>query len=128
MHPLAALILLLASPAAALDGAGFDAAVTGQTLQWQSEGRPYGAEQYLPGRRVIWQFEGGPCQYGTWSAPEPERICFDYEHGGESQCWRFQANDTGLSAEFLGFGQGRRLTEASRSTAPLSCPGPGVGV
>ncbi|MGN0934549.1 hypothetical protein [Falsigemmobacter intermedius] len=122
------LVLLMASPADALDGAGFEASVTGQTLQWQSHGTPYGAEQYLPDRRVIWQSEGGACHYGTWTEPEPGRICFLYEHRDAPQCWHFQVAASGLSAQFLGLGQTRSLTEASRSAAPLNCPelGPGV--
>ncbi|RRH78495.1 hypothetical protein [Falsigemmobacter faecalis] len=128
MHLPAALVFLLAAPAAALDGAGFEAAVTGQTLEWQNHGIPYGAEQYLPDRRVIWQFEGGPCQYGTWSDPEPGQICFLYDNGNDRQCWRFEIGGSGLRAEFLGLGHNRQLQEVSRSTAPLSCPGPGLGV
>ena len=39
-----------------LDGAEFEAFATGKTLSYAVGGIVYGAEQYLPGRRVIWAF------------------------------------------------------------------------
>lgn len=112
-----------------LDGAAFEARVTGQTLAFEVQGQSYGAEQYLPGRRVIWAFSGGPCREGEWFEPEPGRICFAYDHApGDLQCWAFFDEGGHLRARFEGGLPQDDLIEAKRSPAPLSCPGPDVGV
>ncbi|WP_323041273.1 hypothetical protein [Gemmobacter sp.] len=127
----AALIACLATPLLAaepLDGAAFEARVIGQTFSFQVGGQSYGAEQYLPGRRVIWAFSDGPCREGTWSEPEPGRICFVYDHAPDDpQCWSFFDDDGRLRARFQGGLPQDDLIEARRSPAPLACPGPDLG-
>lgn len=127
----ACLAVLSVLPAAAqtrLDGAAFEALVTGWTLQFSSGGQSYGAEQYLPGRRVYWSFEGGECREGLWYEAQPGLICFSYEQDPEPQCWAFFEEEGRVSAEFrLGDETGTRLHEAGRSRAPLACPGPALG-
>lgn len=111
-----------------LTGSEFEAQVTGQTLQFSAGGQDYGAEQYLPGRRVIWAFEGGPCREGIWYEPAPGQICFVYEHEPVPQCWAFFDEGGKLRARFLdALGMGDDLIEARRGTRPLDCPGPDVG-
>jgi len=112
-----------------LTGAEFEAHVTGQTLQFSAGGQDYGAEQYLPGRRVIWAFDGGPCREGEWYEPVPGQICFVYEHEPVPQCWAFFDDNGRLRARFLdAVGMGEDLIEARRGPGPLACPGPDVGV
>ena len=41
-----------------VSGEAFDAATRGRTFFYTRDGLPYGAEQYLPGQRVIWAFTG----------------------------------------------------------------------
>ena len=136
----AALTLLAAGPAWAaprLDGATFEAMVTGRTYSYEAEGKPYGTERYLPGRRVIWAFEGAECREGSWDEPKPGMICFVYDDNqAERHCWAFSpAPQQGLSAEFLGSGMGSDIQPgnafpilARPTTAPMQCPGPDVGV
>ena len=129
MRSLIALILMSsAALAAPLDGPAFEAETTGQTLRFKSQGKPYGAEQYLPGRRVIWAFEGSMCREGTWFEPIPGSICFVYDHDPVPQCWAFFKEGDRLRARFEGADGDADLIETERSTAPLACPGPDVGV
>lgn len=132
MRLLAPCLILAATPLRAaepLDGAAFEARVTGQTLSFRVQGQSYGTEQYLPGRRVIWAFAGGPCREGVWFEPEPGRICFAYDHDpGDLQCWAFFDDGGRLRARFEGGLPQDDLIEAMRSPAPLACPGPDVGV
>ena len=122
--------LLAAAAGAAeapLDGAAFEARTTGQTLAYEAGGQSYGFEQYLPGRRVIWAFNGGPCRDGRWFEPSPGRICFVYEHDPDPQCWAFFDRGGRLVAQFEGAAPGDELIETQRSDVPLACPGPDVG-
>ena len=112
---------------APLDGAAFEARTTGQTLAFESGGQAYGYEQYLPGRRVIWAFDGGECREGRWFEPDPGRICFVYDYDPEPQCWAFFDRAGRLVAQFEGAEPGAELIETERSAAPLNCPGPDVG-
>ena len=130
MRPLALTLALLALPAHAetpLDGAGFEARVTGRTLAFAQGGVAYGAEQYLPGRRVIWAFAGQPCQHGHWYEPAPARICFVYDNDPTPQCWQFFDRPDGLTAVFEGEGT-EPLVEVGDIDGPLACRGPQVGV
>ncbi|HRO12091.1 hypothetical protein [Amaricoccus sp.] len=124
-------LLLLAAPAAGqeiLTPEAFEAMAEGRTLHFTHLGRPYGAEQYLPGRRSIWRYADGSCTQGRWWA-EGERICFRYDTDPEAQCWRFLPRPGGLAAERLEGAAATGFTvEMSRAdTAPLACPGPKVG-
>jgi hypothetical protein len=128
---LAMLAAIAAPPASAaetpLSGAAFEALVSGRTLSYAVGGVAYGTEQYLPGRRVIWSFVGGPCRFGLWSEPAPGRICFVYDHEPAPQCWQFFDDPAGLRARFEGDPPGSDLVEVGRTQSPLSCPGPDVG-
>ncbi len=116
------------TPQPPMTGAQFDAYTLGKTLTYLLDGVPYGAEQYSPGRRVIWAFSEDECKKGSWSEPEPALICFTYDDSPENpQCWRFYRTPNGLRAEFDGDTEGVDLYEAQQTSDPLFCPGPKVG-
>lgn len=112
-----------------LDADGFDSYTTGRTLTFSHEGQPYGIEQYLPGRRVIWAFIGDRCEEGIWYERD-SMICFVYDYNpSNEQCWSFYLTDRGLRGVFEGpDGPSTELYEIQRSATPLSCAAPGVGV
>ena len=105
----------------------FEAYATGKTLTYSVDGEVYGAEQYLPGRRVVWAFKSEECADGVWYE-EAGQICFVYENNGAPQCWNFYLGEAGLRAEFIGDSAGSPLSEVDQSATPLSCAGPDVGV
>lgn len=106
----------------------FEAHVEGRTLTFHFLGEPYGIEQYLPGRRVIWAFIGDECQEGIWF-PRGDQICFAYDGNPDEQCWHFFRTPTGLRGVFMSDGvPGTELYEAENSAEPLICRAPGVGV
>ncbi len=125
-----ALTCLPLAPAAAerpMTADEFEAYVGGKTLYYSSRGNAYGAEQYLPNRRVIWTFLDGECQTGVWYE-SGGLICFVYEFGGEPQCWSFWERGGGLSARFENDPAATELYEVDQSADPLRCAGPDVGV
>jgi len=128
---LTALFLTLALPAMAetpMTAQEFEDYTTGRTLTFSFMGVPYGVEQYLPGRRVLWSFIDEECQDGIWYE-EAGNICFLYDHApGDPQCWTFFRHDDGLRAIFAGEGSTTELYEVERSRRPLICEGPEVGV
>ncbi|GGE60079.1 hypothetical protein [Actibacterium pelagium] len=100
----------------------------GRTLYFLENGQTYGAEQYLPGRRVIWTFLDGECQMGHWYAEGPA-ICFLYEtRPTDPQCWNFFQTEDGVSAQFISAPEKPPLVAVLKNTDPLICPGPKVGV
>lgn len=106
----------------------FEAYVTGRTLTFGFEGRAYGIEEFRPGRRTTWAFMDEECREGRWFDRD-EQICFIYDDAPNVEhCWVFWRGETGLSARFVGDGNGTELYEVQRSTRPLLCPGPEVGV
>lgn len=105
----------------------FEAYATGKTLTYAIGGEVYGAEQYLPGRRVLWAFRGDECRKGYYYGDAGE-ICFVYEHDPTPQCWTFERGVTGLSARFSGDPPGAELSEVAQTPDPLICAGPDVGV
>ena len=106
----------------------FEAHTTGRTLTFHFEDQPYGVEQYLPGRRVLWAFIGDECTEGVWY-PRDDMICFLYEHNPEEQCWHFFLSGNGMRGVFIGpDGPGTELYEVKNTTTPMTCLGPGVGV
>lgn len=109
-----------------LDGAAFEAFATGKTLSYAVGGIVYGAEQYLPGRRVIWAFRGQECHSGFWYE-EAGQICFVYEDDPGMLCWTFRRDGTGLQARFGGYPERAEAVQVQES-APLTCPGPVPGV
>lgn len=124
---LAALPCLSLAAETPMTGADFEAYATGKTLTFSQSGQVYGAEQYLPGRRVLWAFKGDECRKGRWYE-EAGQICFVYEHDLTPQCWTFWRGDTGLRAQFTGGTPGPDLSEVAQSPEPLLCAGPDVGV
>lgn len=124
-------LTLWATPALAqspMSAEAFENYATGKTLVYSESGMPYGAEQYLPGRRVIWTFLDGGCRTGAWYQ-RADQICFRYDHApGNPQCWTFFRSDDGLTARFENDPQARVLVEVEQSPEPLVCPGPKVGV
>ena len=95
----------------------FEAASAGRTLHFSHLGQPFGSEQYLSGRRVLWRFADGGCQQGRWW-DEGDQICFAYENGDGPQCWRF------LPAPAASPPPSSRTapTPASSSTSPRPTP------
>ena len=133
-RPLIALVLGLcagflqaAEPGQPLTAEEFEAATVGRTLYYNSGGEPYGAEQYLPGRKVIWAFLGDDCRKGEWY-PQGQNICFVYEDRGDPQCWTFYHSASGLLAQFQGDSGGLPLIAVEESKTPMACMGPDVGV
>ena len=129
-----AVTLLCLTQAVAADDPGprlspeaFESFASGHTLTFNLGGAPYGVEQYLPGRRVIWAFIGGPCREGTWF-PAGDRVCFEYDdEPGRLHCWTFYDTADGMVARSAGMGQGD-VVSVERTSEPMSCPGPEVGV
>lgn len=128
MTRLILLLSLCATPLVAdpLTGAEFDAYATGKTLTFAEDGLPYGAEEYLPGKRVRWAFDQDTCKEGIWYE-EDQNICFVYEDGFAPQCWQFFIETDKLKAVFQGE-SGTELYEAWTSDGPLACMGPHIGV
>jgi len=132
MHALILSLALLLVPLVAgageapLTGGEFEARTTGRTMTYAVDGKVYGTEQYLPGNRVIWAFEGDDCVRGTWEETAG-RICFLYEDDPEPACWQFFDDGGRLTARFDGDPEGARLKEVAQSPEPMNCPGPEVG-
>lgn len=131
MRALALALALAAAPAAAeerLDAAAFEALAQGRTLFFTRDGAPYGAEQYLPGRRVIWQYADGSCSEGVWFAAEGA-LCFLYEHAERPQCWIFARRGEARFARRPGQPAGTpgELRLSRITETPLVCGAPGLG-
>ncbi|WP_298861421.1 hypothetical protein [uncultured Sulfitobacter sp.] len=110
-----------------MSAAEFDAYTRGKTLYYGNGAEPYGAEIYLPDRRVRWSFLDGECKEGKWYE-EGELICFTYDDRPEPQCWSFQIGPKGLIARFENDPAITPLYEANESTEELLCLGPKIGV
>ena len=127
----AILVAVLAQGAAAqtpMSAEEFETYVTGRTLTFGFEGRPYGIEEFRPGRRTTWAFMGEECREGRWFERD-EQICFVYDNApGVEHCWIFWRGENGLNARFMGEENGTELYEVQRADRPLICPGPEVGV
>lgn len=124
------LLLALATTGTAetiMSPGAFERYTTGTTLYFNRSGAPYGAEQYLDGRRVIWTFLDGECQRGSWY-PADDQICFLYETEPDAQCWHFLETGTGRSARVVGDDPINDLTVEGQDEKALLCPGPEVGV
>ena len=119
-----------AAPSAAenpLTGEAFGQATTGRTFFYSRDGQSFGAEQYLPGRRVIWAFTGDDCQKGYWY-PEGSEICFVYEDEPGPQCWTFTQGPDGLTGRYRGDAENPPLIARRSSPEPMACLGPDIGV
>ncbi len=129
-HVLFSIALGFAAPAWAAEPMSadeFDAYTQGKTLFFGQSGKAYGAEEYLPNRRVRWSFLDGQCQEGYWYEDGPE-ICFVYDGGAGPQCWMFQQGPQGLVAEFRGDNALPELYEAQDLGEEMVCLGPEIGV
>lgn len=125
-----ALILLavLGAPAhAQMSAEEFDAYTRGHTFYYGAGGEAYGGEEYLDNRRVRWSFLDGECQDGYWYE-EDDLICFIYENRPDPQCWSFERTGSGLIARFSGETAMSELYEVEKSSEPLMCLGPKIGV
>jgi hypothetical protein len=124
-------LFLLAGAAAAdaqMSASEFEAYVTGRTIHYAGQGQEaYGAEQYLPNRRVIWTFLDGECVEGLWYEDDG-LICFVYEMDLVPQCWSFWRAEGGLTARFENDPAATALYELSQTDEPLTCQGPDLGV
>lgn len=122
-------IILAASPRAqdTMSAAEFDAYTRGKTLYYGQAGTPYGAEQYLPNRRVRWSFLDGICSEGHWFE-EKGHICFVYDKEPAPQCWSFFDQPGGLVARFEGTPPSADLYEVQISDTQMHCLGPRIGV
>ena len=58
---IAALLPLPAFAQTPMTAAEFDAYATGKTLTYARDGAVWGAEQYLPDRKVVWAFTAEEC-------------------------------------------------------------------
>ena len=105
----------------------FENFVSGSTIYFNRRGQPYGAEQYLPDRRVIWTFLDGRCERGAWYN-EGSTICFVYETQSEAQCWNFVESGGDKRARVVGADPANDLLVVGQDDANLDCPGPGIGV
>ncbi|EPX80052.1 hypothetical protein [Litoreibacter arenae] len=125
-----AFLALLALPAGAetkMSAAQFDAFTKDTTVFFNRHGAPYGAEQYLSDRRVIWSFLDGTCQRGIWFG-ERDEICFLYDDQPDALCWYFFDDGTRQTARVVGDDPADDLVVVGKSPEPLVCPGPDVGV
>lgn len=123
---IALLIFSLPLHSAPMDAADFEAYTNGKTLYFSESGEAYGAERYLPDRKVEWSFLDGRCKQGEWY-PDNGAICFVYEDRPDPQCWTFEKTARGLRATFIGSDQSTELYEAQQSDEPMYCMGPDVG-
>ena len=122
--------LLAALPAAAqslMTAQEFDDYTRGKTLYYGNGATPYGAEIYLPDRRVRWSFLDGVCKDGEWYEANG-LICFVYEDRPDPQCWSFEKGPRGLIARFENNPAVTPLYEATESQVEMLCLGPKVGV
>ena len=111
----------------ALDAQAFEQLTLGRTFTYAENGTAYGAEEYLPGRRVRWSFLDGQCKAGFWWE-EAGQICFAYEDNPDPQCWRFFMGEAGLVAHYTSSDDAAPLYEVGQSSEPLLCLGPETGV
>lgn len=122
--------LATAASAGSVGPEAFEAMSEGRTLHFTLDGEPFGAEQYFADRRALWRHADGSCAWGRWY-PRDDLICFEYEGGGDETplCWRLEGGPSGLSAALIedGAPTGLALDLSRTDTAPLDCPGPGVG-
>lgn len=124
------LSLFLALPLVAqtpMDADAFDTYSRGKTLYYGFAGILYGAEEYLPNRRVRWSVRDGKCQEGQWYQ-EGQMICFTYDGTPDAQCWSFYQRENGLMAQFENDPDQTTLFEIEPSGEPMVCLGPEIGV
>jgi len=127
---LAFLALLPAAPGLAeipMTGPEFEANTMDETITYDYGGGLFGTEEYLPGRRVRWAFDGELCIYGEWYV-QGDEICFLYEDDPRPACWLYFLEDGKIRGRYMGEGGGWEILESARDGGPLPCAGPDVGV
>ena len=126
------LCLLMPSAIAAqerMNGEAFDAFTRGQTFYYGYGSTPYGAEDYLPDRRVRWSLLDGDCKQGYWYEAPEKLICFVYEDRPDApQCWAFYNEGGKLRATFENAESNSTLYQVEKSQEPMLCTGPKIGV
>jgi len=112
-----------------VDPGAFEALTTGRVLLFERDGSTVGIEQYLPGRRVLWQYADGTCTRGFWFADGPQ-ICFVYDTAPAPQCWLFERRGARYYARQsdLASGHPSEILMSRELPAPPTCQGPGLGV
>lgn len=110
-----------------MDADAFEAYSQGKTLYFGNDGTTYGAEQYLPNRRVRWSFLDGRCKEGNWFQ-DGELICFVYEDDSEPKCWSVFKSVDGLVVQLKNGSNQTTLFEVKPSNEPMVCLGPEIGV
>lgn len=116
-----------AAQATPLTPEAFDRYTAGRTLTFAlKNGTVYGAEQYLPNRRVLWSVEGQACLAGRWYGDQ-DSICFLYDGDPDPKCWRFTKTEDGLSGQYMSDPENTQVYEVRRTQEPLTCPAPWLG-
>lgn len=105
----------------------FETWSTGKTLDYAVDGQVYGSEAYFAGRRVRDADIGGPCVDGSWEA-DGDAVCFVYPARDGTHCWLFWRDGDAVLAKPLNAAPGDPPQLVTEASAPLSCPGPDVGV
>lgn len=123
----AALAALPAHAETPMTGPEFEANTTGETITYDYGNGLFGTEEYLPGRKVRWAFEGDLCIYGEWYE-QGDQICFAYENDPTPACWLYFLDGGQIRGRYMGEGGGWEILESSRAGGPLPCAGPDVGV
>jgi len=115
---------MLCAPAQAqeaMNGAEFDAYVTGRTITFRTTTNPeFGVERYLPGKRVMWSAFDGTCQYGVWFESKGD-ICFRYEGDPEHKCWAIFDEANGLRGVYTTRPNTTVIYEVLGRDDPLIC-------
>lgn len=122
-------LLLAATPALAeppLTAEDFDALTLGRTMTWSEQGTVYGAEKYLPGRKVRWTFLGDECTDGSWYA-QGDGICFQYKGKDAPVCWKITRSGPDLLAQLTASPPDAPPVVVSETREEMACFGPKVG-
>ena len=110
----------VAPTVSALDAATFERLTQGRIMGHFVYGERYGAEEYLPGRKVIWADAEG-CMSGRWE-PRGPLICFIYKDGLPDRCWLYSGDSTGMVARYNG-DPAEPDVLLRPEQGPLDCPG-----
>ncbi|EEW24104.1 hypothetical protein [Rhodobacter ferrooxidans] len=118
-----ALALLAPLPALAqtpLTAAEFEAFVSGKTLTYATQGEVYGAETYLPGRKVVWHGPDEGCVKGSWTETDGQ-LCFVYDDDPAPICWTLVPVGAGLEGQITGDPPDTEATVLTPTDQPVPC-------